>query len=64
MVGALLRREGLYSLHLTNWRREVGAAEAQALAPKKRGPKIDVAKAEARLMPVSSILTSCTVLSS
>ena len=47
-VGALLRREGLYSSHLTTWRREVGAAEAQALAPKKRGPKVDVAKAEAR----------------
>jgi transposase len=47
-VGALLRREGLYSSHLTTWRREVGAAETQALAPKKRGPKVDLAKAEAR----------------
>lgn len=51
-VGALLRREGLYSSHLTTWRRELGAAEAQALAPKKRGPKIDVAKAEARRIEV------------
>ena len=36
-VGALLRREGLYSSHLTTWR---GARERGALAgaPKKRGP--------------------------
>src|SRR5205814_5887023 len=36
-VGALLRREGLYSSHLTTWR---GARERDQLAgaPKKRGP--------------------------
>lgn len=51
-VGALLRREGLYSSHLTTWRREIGAAEAQTLAPKKRGPKVDVAKAEARRIEI------------
>src|SRR5438876_10889987 len=36
-VGALLRREGLYSSHLTTWR---GARERGELAgaPKKRGP--------------------------
>ena len=38
-VGALLRREGLYSSHLTHWRREIKRRELQALAPKKRGPK-------------------------
>ena len=38
-IGALLRREGLFSSHLTVWRREVEQRELQALAPKKRGPK-------------------------
>ena len=39
-IGALLRREGLYSSHLTVWRaaRERGAIAG--LAPKKRGPKV------------------------
>lgn len=35
-IGELLRREGLYSSHLTTWRRE---AEAGLLGRKKRGPK-------------------------
>ena len=47
-VGALLRREGLYSSHLTHWRREIEAGEHAALAPKARGPKPDLAKAESR----------------
>ena len=38
-VGALLRREGLYSSHLTNWRKEAGRGELSALTPKKRGPQ-------------------------
>ena len=38
-VGALLRRERLYSSHLVTWRRERDAAVQQALTPKKRGPK-------------------------
>ena len=33
-LGALLRREGLYSSHLVTWRR----ARDAGLAPKKRGP--------------------------
>jgi transposase-like protein len=51
-IGALLRREGLYSSHLGTWRREVEAAELAALAPKRRGPKVDKAKAEARRVEV------------
>lgn len=47
-VGALLRREGLYSSHLTSWRRELETAEQAALSPKRRGPKVDVSKAETR----------------
>lgn len=39
--GALLRREGLYSSHLTNWRRELHAGALNGLQPKKRGPKSD-----------------------
>ena len=38
-VGALLRREGLYSSHVTKWRQEREAAVRQALTPKTRGPK-------------------------
>ena len=38
-VGALLRREGLYSSHLTNWRRERQAGILEALQPRKRGRK-------------------------
>jgi transposase len=38
-VGALLRREGLYSSLLSTWRRERAAGVRQALAPQKRGPK-------------------------
>lgn len=38
-IGALLRREGLYSSHLTDWRAKAEQGEFVALAPKKRGPK-------------------------
>src|SRR5712692_9489628 len=38
-VGALLRREGLYSSLLVEWRRARGRGELAALAPKKRGRK-------------------------
>jgi transposase len=47
-IGALLRREGLYSSHLSQWRRETEAVEQGALSAKKRGPKPDRAKAEGR----------------
>ncbi|MGC9293625.1 MAG: transposase, partial [Acidobacteriaceae bacterium] len=39
-IGALLRREGLYSSHLTTWRRQRQRGELEALTPKKRGPKV------------------------
>jgi transposase-like protein len=38
-VGALLRREGLYSSHLTTWRRQRAAGQLEALSGKKRGRK-------------------------
>lgn len=38
-IGALLRREGLYSSNLTTWRRQRDQGQIGALSPKKRGPK-------------------------
>ncbi|HZI75229.1 MAG TPA: IS3 family transposase [Gemmatimonadales bacterium] len=38
-IGGLLRREGLYSSHLTTWRRQKEQGEFDALTPKKRGRK-------------------------
>jgi len=38
-IGALLRREGLYSSHLATWRRERQAGILKGLTPHKRGPK-------------------------
>ena len=39
--GALVRREGLYSSHLTAWRRQRAHGVLDGLAPKKRGVKPD-----------------------
>lgn len=47
-IGRLLRREGLYSSHLSNWRAEIALAEEHALQLKTRGPKPDAVKHEAR----------------
>jgi len=38
-IGALQRREGLYSSHLVTWRRERQAGILKGLTPHKRGPK-------------------------
>lgn len=38
-IGALLRREGLYSSHLTYWRKEAARGELHGLGAKKRGPQ-------------------------
>jgi transposase len=38
-LGALLRREGLYSSLLASWRRERADGILEALTPRKRGPK-------------------------
>ena len=40
-IGALLRREGLYSSNLTQWRLQRAEGALQALTPRKRGPKVD-----------------------
>jgi len=39
-IGALLRREGLYSSHLSVWRAARERGEIAGLAPRKRGPKV------------------------
>jgi transposase-like protein len=38
-IAAILRREGLYSSALTDWRRQRDAGAFEALKPVKRGPK-------------------------
>lgn len=42
-LGALLRRERIYSSMLSSWRKQLGAADRAALAPRQRGPKPDAA---------------------
>ncbi len=38
-IGALLRREGLYSSHLTKWRQDRKSSIQRGLEPRRRGPK-------------------------
>jgi transposase len=38
-IGAILRREGVYSSTLCDWRRQRDAGASDALTPVKRGPK-------------------------
>ena len=38
-IGELLRREGLYSSHLSKWRQQRARGQLRGLAPKKRGCK-------------------------
>lgn len=45
-VGALLRREGLYSSHLTTWRRQRADGQLAGLSSKRRGRKKDEEAAE------------------
>ncbi|RPJ39101.1 MAG: hypothetical protein EHM27_00085 [Deltaproteobacteria bacterium] len=41
-IGALLRREGLYSSHLTTWRRQRESGMLSGLSPKPRGRKVNL----------------------
>ncbi len=47
-VGSILRREGLYSSHLTTWSRQRELGLIDALSPKKRGKKAPKQKAQAQ----------------
>lgn len=40
-IGALLRREGIYSSYLSTWRKQRELGVLDGLAPRKRGPKLD-----------------------
>ena len=55
-VGALLRREGLYSSHLTSWRKEAEAG----LEAKKRGPKAKVDARDRRIAQLERQLRRST----
>ena len=47
-IGALLRREGIYSSHLATWRKQRQLAGEALLMERKRGPKVDPAAAQDR----------------
>lgn len=47
-IGALLRREGLYSSHLSSWRRLRESGALAGLTPRKRGRKVDPAQQQIR----------------
>ena len=47
-IGALLRREGIYSSLLATWRKKRAATGRSGLDQQKRGPKANPALAEAR----------------
>jgi transposase-like protein len=49
-IGALMRREGVYSSSLSTWRRQREVADLAALAPQKRGPKVDPNRADTQLI--------------
>jgi transposase len=47
-IGALLRREGIYSSHLATWRKQRQLAGEALLVERKRGPKANPAAAQDR----------------
>ncbi len=49
-IGALLRREGIYSSHLATWRKQRQLAGAAQLVEVKRGPKVSPAATQDRLV--------------
>ena len=55
-VGTVLRRAGLYSSHLTTWRRQRDAGSLAALAPQKRAAR----RSRARRWRVASRSVSAT----
>ena len=45
-IGSLLRREGLYTSHLSRWRQAQQQGKLESGPEAKRGPKVDVQAAE------------------
>ena len=52
-IGALLRREGLYSSHLTTWRREREAGALEALG-RRRGRKAKLSPEQRRIVALEA----------
>jgi len=50
-IGALLRREGLYSSRLTHWRQERADGIMKGLTPRTRGPKPDATASTPSAVP-------------
>ena len=59
-VGALLRREGLYSSHLSIWRQQRDQGQLLALSPKKRGRR-STPGPSTRNVDVSSVVLDATL---
>ncbi len=51
-IGAVLRRNGLYSSHLTKWRHERATGILEGLTPHRRGPK---AKTDSRTLELQQL---------
>lgn len=49
-IGALLRREGIYSSHLATWRKQRQLSGQAQLVEGKRGPKVNPAAAQDRMV--------------
>jgi len=49
-LGAFLRSKRIYSSMLSNWRKQLGAADRVALAPRRRGPKPDPAARQIEML--------------
>jgi transposase-like protein len=60
-IGALLRREGLYSSHLTKWRRQAERGELAGLAPQRRGPPPRIDPRDKRLAEMERTLEKMTL---
>jgi len=59
-IGALLRREGLYSSILTHWRQMRERGELAGLTPRKRGPKPQAR--DSRDLRIAELEHECTRL--
>jgi len=49
-IGALLRREGLYSSHLNNWRKLHRQGALQSLSAQPRGPKAESTSVDVKVV--------------
>jgi transposase len=63
-IAAMLRREGLYTSHLTSWRKQQDAGALAGLQPRKRGPsapspqQVELCAVRARLERVEAELAT------